>query len=569
MGGFDMRMGSPDRSGPGEGDGRSAGRGPLFPGAHAATVVRSRFAPEGEQGYILAFVLLVLLAVAMMSATLLAEILVNEQHVRRDRAFTQSLAVAEAGLNQYLWMVASGASSEANDFAIPGNTGPDPHTKTFTLTDPYDGTVKGTYALQVTPPSQADSRVTVTVTGKANSTEDAPRTVRAHIGRPSFSEYVLLVDDQVYIGGPANRVWHGKTHSNTGIRIETENINESISAARQTYDTGYAGVKPGVWSQYLSPSSPSRAFWQYPVPPIDFNTVTSDFTRLADLAGSSASLPYVNPTAPGKAHGWYIRLLPNAFYQAAPVTDELEDKNYAQGNRVGGYLTYGPLGAATPYPAKGVIYVNDNVWVEGTNLRGRITIASSGQLNPVGKRDATSIHVVGDLTYSAKDGTAAVGLIAQNNVEIPMYAPYQKGGPLSTMDMEIDAAIIAQQGREFVNFDTFGSPSQWGPRRRLLTMFGSISTKGTPVRMAQANTGSDYAGFLEGANTYDGYLLHNPPPYFPTVGSYQILDWRELPLAQGLLASRHPALPPDPALLALAPALGGVAERATAARPGS
>jgi hypothetical protein len=24
-------------------------------------------------------------------------------------------------------------------------------------------------------------------------------------------------------------------------------------------------------------------------------------------------------------------------------------------------------------------------------------------------------------------------------------------------------------------------------------------------------------------------LLHNPPPSFPTVGSYQILEWRELP----------------------------------------
>ncbi|MHB1414940.1 MAG: hypothetical protein ACYC1C_06775 [Chloroflexota bacterium] len=495
---------------------------------------------SAEDGYVLAVVMLVLLAVGMMSVTLLAAILVNQQHVRRDRAYTQSLAVAEAGLNQYLWMVADGSSSEFNDFAIPGNTGADPHVKTFPLTDPYDGTVKGQYVLKIDPPSQSDSRVTVTATGKAASPEDASRTVTAHLGRPSFSEYVLLVDDDVYIGGPSTRVWHGKTHSNTGIRIETSNIIDLVSSAQSSYDTGYAGTKPGVWSQDLPSNDPSKALWQFPVPPIDFNTVTSDFARLSGLATGSANLPYVDPAAPGKAHGWYIKLLPNSFYQAAPVRDELESKTYSNGSRQGGYLTWDPLGAALPYPANGVLYVNDNVWVEGTNLRGRITIASSGQLNPPGKRDTTSVHVVGDLTYGTKNGTVAVGLIGQNNVEIPMYAPYMKGGSLSTMDMEIDAAMIAQQGREFVNFDTFGSSSQWGPRRDELTFFGSISTKGTPVRMA-SNGGSDYAGFLVGNNSYDSYLLHNPPPYFPTVGSYQILDWRELPLSQGLLSFQEPS----------------------------
>jgi hypothetical protein len=29
--------------------------------------------------------------------------------------------------------------------------------------------------------------------------------------------------------------------------------------------------------------------------------------------------------------------------------------------------------------------------------------------------------------------------------------------------------------------------------------------------------------------------MHDPPPYFPTVGSFQILDWQELPSAQGVL----------------------------------
>lgn len=478
---------------------------------------------SSEDGYVLAVAMLVLLAVSMMLATLFATVVRNQQHVRQDRAFTQSLAIAEAGLAQYLWMVASGTSSEYNNFAIPDNTGPDIHLKSFTLTDPYDGSAKGTYTIRVDPPSAADSRITVTVTGAATSTENENRTVRARLGRPSFSEYVLLVDDQVYIGGPAARVWHGKTHSNTGIRIETGNIIDIVSCAQSSYDTGYAGTKPGIWSQDLPGNDPSKALWKFPVPPIDFNTVTSDFARLSTLAVGAANLPYVPPVAAGRSHGWYIKLLPNSRYQVAQVTDELENRDYSSGNSQGGYLTFGALGPVQSYPANGVIFANDNVWVEGTNLNGRITIASSGQLNPSGRRDATSIHIVGDLTYAAKNGTVAVGLIAQNNIEIPMYAPYLKPGSLSTMNMEMDAAVIAQQGREFVNYDTFGAQGQWGPRRNTLTIFGSISTKGIPVRMAQAATGSNYAGFLVGVNTYDSYLLYNPPPYFPTVGSYSTL----------------------------------------------
>jgi type II secretory pathway pseudopilin PulG len=488
--------------------------------------------PDTEAGYVLILVMLVLVVVGMMASVLMTSIVRNDQHVLRDRAYTQSLAVAEAGLNQYLWMVASGESGEANDFAIAGNTGTDVHKETITLADP-DGVAKGTYTVQVIPPEGDEPRITVKVTGNADAGEDADRTVSAHIGRPSFSEYVLLVDESVYIGGAPDdpdRQWFGKTHSNTGIRIETPNINDTITCARSTYN--YDGsTKNGIWSQYIASNDPSRALWSFPVPPVDFGTVSADFVRLNGKATGADNLPYVTPVA-GAAHGWYIKLLSGKRYQVAQVTGEYESKSYSSGNNRGGYLTYGTLSAARNYPADdGVIYVNDNVWIEGTGLDGRITVASSGQLNPSGKNAATSINVVGDLTYSSYDGTVAVGLIAQNNVKIPMYAPMGKVGTMGTsltspgtIDMRVDAAIIAQQGAEYVSRDSSSSP--WGPCRRLLTFYGSVSSKGTPSRAT--TSGSTYCGFAQGANSYDRFLLHTPPPYFPTIGTYQILDWQEL-----------------------------------------
>ena len=249
--------------------------------------------------------------------------------------------------------------------------------------------------------------------------------------------------------------------------------------------------------------------------------LTSDFKRLSALATGDANLPYVSQSG-----GWHIRILPNSRYQVRQVAYDSENKN------TGGSITYATgssWSAIRNYPANGVIYVNDDVWVEGALLNGRLTIASSAQLNPSNQRTATSIIIADDITYATKDGNVAIGLIAQNNIKIPMYAPLSKLPPSSDDNLEIDAAIIAQEGRQYVSYDSSGWASGWGPRRGTLTFFGSVGSFITPYRRTDDRTDGHYAGFFSGVNTYDGFMLYNPPPYFPTVGTYQILDWNELP----------------------------------------
>ena len=482
---------------------------------------RLRLASQSQQGYVLILAMLILVALGMAAATLLTSALVNQQHVSRDRAYTQSLAVAEAGLNQYLWMVASGASSRSNSFAIAGNTGPDPHFAQLNLTDIYDHSVQGTYAIEVTPPSAQNSNIEVTVTGQATSTVDVPRTVTASLGRPSFSQYLLLTNDEVWIGGPLTRVWHGKTFSNTGICIDTANLNETVSCSNASYTSSmFGGTHPGVWSgyQYTVPANdPSRAFWQFPVPAISFATVTSDFVNLNSLAvGNGVNLPYSTSSAHDATQGWYIKLLPGSQYQIKRVTAETETTSGS-----GGSLTMVTPSSPVPsgvlnYPVHGVIYVNDNVWVEGTNVDGRITIASSGQLNASGKNSATSIHIVGNLTYSHQDGTVAVGLIAQNNVEIPRYAPLGASGSVSQQDMEIDAAMIAQQGKESCNAaDETGS--NYGPIRDMLTIYGSVSSYHTPYR-STVNNRQHIRRFREWHQHLRPLAASRPAPLLPHRG---------------------------------------------------
>jgi hypothetical protein len=218
---------------------------------------------RSQQGYVLILAMLILVALGIASATLLTAALINQQHVSRDRTYNQSLTVAEAGLNQYLWMVASGSSSRGNGFAIAGNTGTNPLFKVFNLTDVYDSSVDGRYAISVTAPTAANSSIEVVVTGQATAPEQAPRTVTASLGRPSFSQYLLLTNDEVWIGGPLTRIWHGKTFSNTGICVDTANLNETMSCSNASYTSSmFGGSHPGVWSGPpaipLAPSGSSR-----------------------------------------------------------------------------------------------------------------------------------------------------------------------------------------------------------------------------------------------------------------------------------------------------------------------
>jgi hypothetical protein len=489
----------------------------------------------GQEGYVLLMVMLILVVVGMLAATLMAAVTVNQQHVGRDRAYTESLEVAEAGLNRYLWMIASGASCEQNNFNIPGASPSNLHKVTSALTD-QSGNVSGSYTMQVNPPSTGSPVVRVTVTGQGPSSVDVPRTITATIGRPAFSEYVMLTDQAVNIGGPDTRQWWGKTHSNTQIRIDTYNINDMITCTNASYNGN-----PGVYSSVAAVTNHPKSLqlWEYPVPKVDFGTVTADFQRLKTLAvDAGSSYAWVSPTTTSGAHGWYIKLGAGSTYQVAKVTAEYESyNNNVGGAEWGGYLRYayttGQSGSLSPpitYPPNGVIFVNDNVWVEGTGVTTRVTIAASGQFNS--PATTADINIVGDITYAALDGKAAVGLVAQRDVKIPMYAPRGRTGSsgsnantgiIGDCNMTIHAAMIAQTGREYVN-----RQSTSGPRRATLTIIGSVSSLLTPSRMTVDNYGV-YGGFGAGSNDYDPFLMHTPPPSFPTVGSYQILDWQELP----------------------------------------
>ena len=170
-------------------------------------------------------------------------------------------------------------------------------------------------------------------------------------------------------------------------------------------------------------------------------------------------------------------------------------------------------------PTNGIIFLEDDVWVDGQISNARVTVVAAREL--LASNSATII-VNNDLKYSHYDGTDAIGLIAQTDISVGLY---------SENDLQIDAAMIAQNGRvgRYYYDPTPVSSAQFSPAgcnnnivRNILTLNGSIATN---LRYGFAYT--DGTGYTTRHLNFDNNLVFGPPPSFPTTGQYTVLSWQE------------------------------------------
>lgn len=172
------------------------------------------------------------------------------------------------------------------------------------------------------------------------------------------------------------------------------------------------------------------------------------------------------------------------------------------------------------FPANGVIFVEDNLWIDGQIDDAQLTMAAA-RIGATPSQEK-SIIVNNDLIYTNYDGTDKLGLIAQRNISVGLY---------SEDDLRIDAAVIAQNGRVGRNYYNEGCSSTYW-QRRTITVFGALTTNqryGFAWICGSTWTWGDScdSGYETRNIEYDQNLSLVPPPFFPTVGDYTILDWRE------------------------------------------
>lgn len=467
-----------------------------------------------------------LILVGALSSWGAVNIRAARQFSDRERAFQ----IAEAGIEYYRWHLAH-APQDFQD----GTGGPGPYTHDF---EDRDGQKIGTFTLTIDPPTLGSTIVTVVSEGRLDSAPTLTRKVEARLAIPSIAKYAFLANSDMRFG-EGTEVF-GPVHSNQGIRFDgiAHNV---VTSSRSDYDdpdhTGAnefgvhthvnpppsSGTNDSFRAAEAPPSSPVpvrpdifEAGREFPVPAVDFNGITSTLATIKAAAQNGGR--YLGPSG---AHGYKIVLKTNDTMTVTKV-QSLAGPNNNKCDNVQSQPGWGPWSpqretniGTYSIPANGAVFIEDNVWVEGKINTARLTIAASRfPDNP--SNIATNAHIIinNDLQYTNYDGRDVIGLIAQGNVNV---------GMISDEDLQIDAAVVAKNGR----VGRYYYDGRWcsvHAEKDSLDFFGMIATN---QRYGFAY--SDGNGYQERTIAYDGNLLYAPPPFFPlTSDQYQVISWREL-----------------------------------------
>lgn len=519
--------------------------------------------PAENQGFILPTLVAFMIAIGIVSVAVVEMMDTNISIVGNGIKSQQALNISEAGINYYLWHLSHNSGDFKDGKTTPAtpdtNLGWGPYTHTYIDENAVE---EGTYTLWIKPQGTGSTVVNIRSIGKVKGS-NISRTIDAKIGAPSYASYAVASDDAIWFGSTETAT--GPVHSNLGIRMDGANTTD-VTSANSTYVPpsslgGDGNSHPGVWCN-TSVTSPvncntrSKVDWRYPVPSIDFNQITGSLCTIkktafssdsatASLAGlanacsqvpttrTAAYLPQRNTSGSySLTRGYLINLNTNGTYDLSYVNGE-NDSNTPHTSA----LTVQSVASGVSIPSSGVIFTEDNVWVRtNPTYHGRVTIAA-GRL---ATSSNANIVVADDMVYSTKNGSDAIGLVAEDSVIIAPYAPPASGSFI----FEVDAAMIAQNGTVLypANYrvDSSECTRGWVSSNQLFNFFGSVATREpwtwTWLRGSSScgdavysSTVNRYISGIEHNNTqYDYSLLYTPPPSFPITSTYNVLSWREV-----------------------------------------
>lgn len=481
-----------------------------------------------EQGYLLIQILVFGAVAVVMITGLVAFASTNIQLGRRLVLSEQAFQMAEAGLEYYRWHLAHDPTDYTDDTGVPG-----PYVKDFYNTS---GVLLGTITLEITPPALGSTLVTLKSTGTAAQDPTVTRTIESRLAIPSFANFAAVADAIMRFGS-GTEVF-GPIHSNNGVRFDglAHNIVTSFLSSYDDPvhdDSGaeklefavhtHVNAPPGsginnAYRPLEVPPNPVQARpdvfiagRSFPAPEVIFDNITTDLTEMHGYATTSG-LYFASSTAAG----YKVVLKTNDTLDLYRVSDL---RTFAPASCSDADGTWTPnttvLVGNYPFPANGLIFLEDHVWVEGIIDGARLSIVAAQMPDP-GASNRKSMTINNDILYTSYDGTDTLALIGQNNVNVGFY---------SEDDLRIDAALVAQNGRvgRFSYSDTDCVPYK---NRNSITTYGTIVTAlqygfayGDPV-----TNGYSFRNLI-----YDAFLLYNPPPYFPqTEDFHEVISWKEI-----------------------------------------
>lgn len=514
-----------------------------------------------QRGFLMPALISFIIASTIFGGAVLTVILTNFFVIGNNIKSQQAFNIAEAGVNYYLWHLSHNGKDYQDGTGAPSS--PDPILGYGPYEHDYiddNGVNQGTFTLWLKPQSTGSTIVTVRAIGAIRNS-NITRTVEAKIGATSFASYGVLSDTALWFGDTESA--NGPIFSNQGIRIDGANTG-TVSAANTTYvpssSLGGNGSSshPGVWcsTSVVTPvncSTRNKSTWSYPQSSVDFNQVSGSLCDMKKVAfadysstQSYATLANACSQVPTTRTNAYIPQRGSSFSTTKGYLIQLNSNNTynlynvnAENDQLTPYtsaLTLASVATNIAIPPSGVIYTEDNVWVRtNTTFTGRVSIAA-GRLATT---KSASITIADDILYTAKDGSDAIGLVAEQDILIAPYAPPASG----SFNFEVDAAALAQSGSVlsplYYKSNTSKCTRGWIGSNQTLTYYGSVASRqswtwtwlvGGACGDAVYDSASGYriSGIKHNTSSYDYNLLYAPPPSFPITGGYSILSWREV-----------------------------------------
>ncbi len=426
----------------------------------------------------------------------------------------KAFAIAEAGLSYYHWYLQHNPGDITHGTGAPG-----PYVIPYN--DPEGGVV-GNMSLNIVGNTACGETTSIDIrsTGTVTDGSGGSRTVVGRYAQPTVATYAYVLNDSVWAG--SDRTINGPYHSNGGIRMDgTANapVTSSLTSWLCTSSFGCSPnqTKDGVWG-----AGPNQTLWSYPTPQIDFAGIAADFTALKTLAQAEGLyLPrYSSGNSNGAAYwkGYHLIFNANGTVTVRRVTSTTQlnvtpvnssdpswDRTLIQNET--NFNTYAISTAC------GLIFVEDNVWVEGT-IPSKVTLVAANVTTTGVEANA---YIKGNIAYGTTDGTDGLTLIAEHNVLVT---------PDSPTNMTLNGIFIAQGGAFGRNL--YSCSGSYEPKGTLTILGTTVSNKRTGTRWTNGCGGGDDAGYQTRVDAFDRKLATDPPPFTPIVSSdYEFVDWRE------------------------------------------
>lgn len=461
--------------------------------------------------------------------------------VAREKAFQ----IAEACSQQYRWYLAHNTDGKTVDQVQEFWEDIDPKPRGLGTDFTWDintkeGVFLGHCTARITNIGTVNANVPINVefSAYAAGNTNIIKKIKVRFRRTSWSDYVVLSNEHANFD--SNWDIKGKIMSNTGVHFDGIAHGRVYAGSSTYYDPIFGIDKPGVWSskgvgippqpncEYNTDKS-SCVFLggkRFPVPQKDFAGIAVDLNAMRNAAqypsnntiddcyyGDKNNCYFGVPT--GKA-GKHITLKNNGQFDIVTVKDVKNNSNDIKNED-------NASGISRQIPQNGIIFVGGTVWVDGIVDNKRVTIVAG--------EGSGNIYIgSGNLKYTNKDGSDAIGLIAKGNILLTDEKKNCTGTECD--DLEIDAAMVAKDGMVGKqNFNPTCCGSGCAAQKNRIDIYGSVvSNKFIEFTLSKECNGHPTAkmGFNIKNIEYDNALYLNPPPFFPSDVFYAVDLWEEL-----------------------------------------